>query len=76
MNSRQGSLDGIDPPELVRLTILGARFDGNIDDLELGDAVTVTVKAHVILTGRETVENDGTTRRVVKVRAGLIEINT
>jgi hypothetical protein len=59
----------------VRLTILGARFDGNLDDLELGDAVTVTVKAHVILTGRETVESDGTVRRVVKVRAGVIEVS-
>jgi hypothetical protein len=68
---KQEPLDGLDAD--TRITILGARFDTN-DNLALGESVTLTVKGHVVLTGREAVEDTGT-RGVVKIRADIIELS-
>jgi hypothetical protein len=69
--SDQQTLDGLGPP--AKLTIVGVAgaFDNDID-LALGETVTLTVKGHVTLVGRESLETKGV-RRVVKIRCDLIE---
>ncbi|HSS11654.1 MAG TPA: hypothetical protein VLL25_17340 [Acidimicrobiales bacterium] len=72
MAGHQQPLDGLDAD--VRITILGARFD-TADTLELGETVTLTVKGHVVMTGREALEDEGV-RGVVKIRADVIEMTS
>jgi hypothetical protein len=70
MPRRQAHLDGLDAD--TQVTILGARFDTDAE-LGLGASVTLTVKGHVVLAGRE-ILSDEETRGVIKIRADLIEL--
>ena len=74
MSDHQETLDGLGPP--AKLTIVGvaAAFGDDID-LDLGEVVTLTVKGHVTLVGRESLEEKGV-RPVVKIRADLIELTS
>lgn len=68
----QQTLDGMEAG--TRLTIVGTALDCD-DEFVLGDHVAITIKGHVVMAGVESLEKTGV-RRVVKVRADIIEVES
>jgi hypothetical protein len=69
----QETFEGLGPP--AKITIVGvaeAFGEGSLPELDLGVTVRLQVQGHVVLEGRESLEEKGA-RRVFKIRADLIE---
>jgi hypothetical protein len=74
MTDHQGTFDGLGAPTKSTIVGVAAAFGDDVD-LDLGDTVTLTVKGHVTLTGRESLEEKGI-RPVIKIRADLVELQS
>jgi hypothetical protein len=70
--AKQNPIDGFPPPTHVTFTGTGTYLDGLA--LDLGQAVTVTIKGTVILVGTEAAPDEGT-RPVVKVHADQVTVS-
>lgn len=70
----QDALPGMGPPAKMTIVGVATAFEETDLDLTLGETVTLTVKGHVVLTGRESLEDKGV-RPVFKIRADLIELH-
>jgi hypothetical protein len=68
---KQDPIEGFPPPTHITFSGTGAYLDGF--KVELGQAVTVTIKGTVILVGVEAGPDDGT-RPVVKVHADQVTV--
>lgn len=72
MTDHQETLNGLGPPAKLTIVGIAGAFEDDIN-LALGETVTLTVKGHVTLVGRESLEEKGV-RPVFKIRADLIEL--
>jgi hypothetical protein len=69
---KQDPIEGFPPPTHITFTGTGAYLDGL--DVDLGAAVTVTIKGTVILVGTEVGPEEGI-RPVVKVHADQVTVS-
>ncbi len=69
--AHQEPIDGFPPPTHITFTGTGAYLDGL--EVDLGQAVTVTIKGTVTLVGTEDAPDEGI-RPVVKVHADQVTV--